>query len=139
MPRVVAHRVDGYTHEIEIEGGHRLVLDEPPEKGGNDRGPTPMRTVASALAACTAITVEMYAANKGWDLGALEAEVTYVDDGKSGAESFEVTLRIPAPLDEEQTRRLLVIAGKCPVHRAIAGETPVDIVDRIELAEPHRG
>jgi putative redox protein len=132
MPRVVARRRDGFTHEVEIEGGHSLILDEPAEKGGNDRGPTPVRTVAAALAACTAITVEMYAANKGWELGAVEVEASYEDDGKSGASSFAVTLRVPETLDDEQRAKLVVIAGKCPVHRLIAGETPVEIVDRIE-------
>jgi putative redox protein len=132
MPRVVARRREGYTHEVEIEGGHTLVLDEPADKGGSDEGPTPVRVLASALAACTAITVEMYAANKGWELGAVEVEVDYESDGKSGAKSFDITLRVPEPLDDEQRARLVVIAGKCPVHRAISSETPVEITDRIE-------
>jgi putative redox protein len=134
MPSVVARRREGYTHDVEIEGGHSLVLDEPTDRGGNDRGPTPIRTLAAALAACTGITVEMYAANKGWELGQLEVEVEYESDGKGGASSFDVTLRIPERLDEEQQRRVLVIAGKCPVHRALAGATPVEISDRIEQA-----
>jgi putative redox protein len=74
----------------------------------------------------------MYAERKGWELGALEVEVEREEDGKGGARSFTVTLRIPEPLDDEQQRRLLVIAGKCPVHRALAAETPVEIADRIE-------
>lgn len=131
MADAVVHRRDGFTHDAEV-AGHRLVFDEPVDKGGADEGPTPTRTVAAALAACTAITVEMYAERKGWDLGAVEVEVGFVPDGKAGAESFDVTLRVPAPLDQEQTRRLLVIAGKCPVHRMLAGETPVAIVDSIE-------
>jgi putative redox protein len=132
MPKAIARRRDGYTHDVEIEGGHELVLDEPPEKGGENRGPTPMRTLAAALAGCTAVTVEMYANHKGWELGAIEVEASYEEDGRSGAKSFEVTLRVPVALDEEQERRLVVIAGKCPVHRALAGATPVEITDRIE-------
>jgi putative redox protein len=131
MPKAIARRREGFTHDVEIEGSHSLVLDEPVDRGGNDKGPTPTRTLAAALAACTAITIEMYAQNKGWDLGAVEVEVDYESDGKGGARSFDVTLHIPASLDEEQERRLLVIAGKCPVHRALAGQTPVEIIDRI--------
>jgi uncharacterized OsmC-like protein len=61
-------------------------------------------------------------------------EVDAESDGKGGVNAFNVTVHIPEPLDEEQQRRLLVIAGKCPVHRALAGETPVSISDRIEVA-----
>lgn len=134
--KAVARRRDGYTHDVEIDGRHTIVIDEPEAAGGNDEGPTPTRTVAAALAACTAITCEMYAARKGWELGAVEAEVdaTYGDNGAM-VEAM-VTLRVPEPLDPEQQRRLLVIAGKCPVHRALVGATPIEISDRIECPDP---
>jgi len=134
--KAVARRRDGYTHDVEIEGGHSIVIDEPGSAGGNDEGPSPTRTVAAALAACTAITCEMYAARKGWELGDVEVEV----DAKSGENGTiagcTVTVSVPEPLDPEQQRRLLVIAGKCPVHRALAGTTPIEISDRIECPTP---
>ena len=132
MATAVARRRGGFTHDVEIEGGHSLVLDEPTDRGGGDAGPSPMRAVSGALAACTAITVEMYAERKGWELGAVEVEVEREDDGRGGARSFTVTLRVAEPLTDEQREKLLVIAGKCPVHRALAGETHVAIADRIE-------
>ncbi len=130
--RVVARRQDGFTHEVEVEGGHTIVIDEPRSAGGNDAGPTPTRTVAAALAACTAITCEMYASRKGWELGEVEVEVNaeYGDNGT--IVECEVILRVREPLDAEQQSRILVIAGKCPVHRALAGQTPIEITDRIE-------
>jgi putative redox protein len=134
MPDATARRREGFTHDVETEGGHELVIDEPRDRGGADEGPSPMRALSAALAACTAITVEMYAERKDWDLGAVEVEVEREDDGRGGARSFTVTLRVPAALDEEQREKLLVIAGKCPVHRALAGETTVTIADRIESA-----
>ena len=82
--KAVARRREGYTHEVEIEGGHTIVIDEPHEAGGNDAGPTPTRAVAAALAACTAITCEMYAARKGWELGEVAVEVEAEYDGKEG-------------------------------------------------------
>jgi putative redox protein len=134
--KAVARRREGFAHDVEIDGGHALIIDEPRDNGGSDKGPSPIRTVTAALAACTAITVEMYADRKGWDLGEVEVEADAESDGKGGAQSFSVTLRVPEPLDAEQQRRLLVIAGKCPVHRALAGETPVAISDRIECPSP---
>ena len=75
MVRATARRRQGYTHDVEIQGGHRLVIDEPEESGGANQGPSPTRTLAGTLAACTAITMEMYADRKGWDVGELEVEV----------------------------------------------------------------
>lgn len=133
--RVVARRRAGFTHEVEIEGGHRMVIDEPEEAGGADEGPSPTRTLGAALAACTAITCEMYAERKGWELGRVEVEVEIdYDEARGSATGFEVVLRVPEELDDEQRERLLVIAGKCPVHRMIAGETPVAVRDRIEVS-----
>jgi putative redox protein len=125
-----ARRREGYLHDVEIEG-HSLVVDEPEVSGGSDRGPSPTRLVAVALASCTAITVEMYAGRKDWELGAVEVEVE-METSEGGERSFDVLLRIPEQLDSEQQERLLVIAGKCPVHRMLAGETDVAISDRIE-------
>ena len=73
----------------------------------------------------------MYAARKGWDLGAVEVEADVAYEGHA-PRSFEVTLRLPAELGDEQRERLLAIAAKCPVHRALGGETPVTITDRVE-------
>jgi putative redox protein len=132
MAKVTARRLEGFTHEVEIEGGHRLVIDEPKEAGGADQGPSPTRTVAAALAACTAITTEMYAQRKGWELGPVEVGVE-MGYGEAGVpQSFVVTLKIPRALSGDQAERLRVIAGKCPVHRALAGDREVTITDRIE-------
>jgi len=133
MVRVTARRRQGYTHDVEIQGGHRLVIDEPEESGGANQGPSPTRTLAGALAACTAITVEMYAGRKGWDLGEVEAVVEMEYGPSSVPRSFVVILRLPKALTSDQVERLKVIAGKCPVHRALSHETEVSIEDRVEL------
>ena len=133
MVRVTARRRQGYTHDVEIQGGHRLVIDEPEESGGANQGPSPTRTLAGALAACTAMTVEMYAGRKGWDLGEVEVEVEMEYGQSSVPRSFMVILRLPKGLTEDQVERLKVIAGKCPVHRALSHETEVSIEDRVEL------
>jgi putative redox protein len=130
--KVVARRRKGYVHEVEIEGGHRVVVDEPAfVEGGTDAGPSPTRLVAAGLAGCTAVTMEMYAARKGWDVGAVEVDVHVEYEGFAPL-SFAVTLRLPAGLSEERRQRLLAVAAKCPVHKLLAGETKVVISDRIE-------
>jgi putative redox protein len=132
MVKVTARRREGFTHDVEIEGGHQLVFDEPTDQGGANLGPSPTRTLGAALAACTAITMEMYADRKDWDLGDVEVEVEMEYEGASLPKSFVVTLRLSRDLSEEQLDRLKVIAGKCPVHRVLHHETEVSIEDRVE-------
>ena len=123
----------GRSLELSVVG-QNLAQDHHREfAGGTDEGPSPTRLVAAALAACTAITVEMYADRKGWDLGELQVEVEMEYDGPAPS-SFEVVLHLPGGLSEEQNQRLLAIAGKCPVHRVLAHETDVTITDRVAPA-----
>jgi putative redox protein len=131
VARAVARRREGYTHEVEIDG-HTVVVDEPEAAGGANLGPSPTRLLAGSLASCTAITIEMYADRKGWDLGAVEVVVD-VEYQASVPNSFLVTIKLPKELSTEQQQRLEVIAGKCPVHRALSSDTEVEIEDRIEL------
>ena len=131
MPiKATARRREGYTHDVEVDG-HTLVVDEPEHAGGADLGPSPTRIAAASLAACTAITAEMYAGRKGWELGQMEVDVEVEHEGPVPT-SFTVTMRVECELDDEQLERLRVIAGKCPIHKALATETPVSIEDRIE-------
>lgn len=129
--KVVARRIEGYAHEIDLEGGHELVVDEPAERGGTDTGPRPTQLLASSLAGCIAITMEMYAERKGWDLGRLEVDVEVSYEGEV-PNHYEVSIKLPDELDEEQRRRLLVIATKCPVHKVLAGEAHVRVREHLE-------
>jgi putative redox protein len=130
--KVVARRREGFVHEVDVEeGAHALLVDEPVSAGGTDAGPAPTRLVAAGLASCIAITMEMYADRKGWDLGAVEVEVDVEYDGYLPT-SFAASIHLPSELDEEQRDRLLTIARKCPVHKLLAGETQVAISYRVE-------
>jgi putative redox protein len=129
--KVVARRRQGFAHDVEIEGGHTIRVDEPAAAGGSDTGPSPTRLLAAGLAGCIAVTMEMYAERKGWDLGPVEVDVDVEYEGYA-PRSFAATLRLPASLNEEQRARLLVIAGKCPVHKVLGSETPVVVSEKIE-------
>ena len=133
MPSAVVRRRKGYEHEIEIRE-HRLISDEPEEKGGTDHGPKATEFLAASLAACTAATMEIYADRKEWELGQVEVAVDFTEGSAEAPPRFETTIRIPAELDDDQRERLLVIAGKCPVHRTLAAQN-VEIDDSLELIE----
>ena len=127
--KVTARRRKGYAHSL-TAGRHTLVADEPESKGGADSGATPVQLLALSLAACAAITIEMYASRKEWDIGEVEVEVDYELDSQGGTNRFELLITLPADLSDEQLERLRVVAGKCPVHRALVGD--VEITDRVE-------
>ncbi len=129
--KVTAQRRKGYAHSLTV-GRHTLIADEPEERGGADTGPTPMQLLALSLASCTAITLEIYAGRKGWDLGRVEIEVAYELGEDHHVTAYEVVLKLPQHLSDDQLERLRAIAGKCPVHRALVGE--VEISDRVEIA-----
>jgi putative redox protein len=129
--RATAVRRRGFTHDLTIRD-HALCADEPPEKGGENNGPTPMELLAGALASCTAVTMEMYAQRKGWDVDGIEVEVDCDLDERSGCDSFDVQIRLSKELSEDQVQRLVRVAGKCPVHRALAAESVVTITDHVE-------
>jgi putative redox protein len=129
--KIVARRIDGFAHEVDLEGGHELIVDEPLVQGGTDTGPRPTQLLGASLAGCTAITIEMYADRKGWDVGAMEVTVEMEYEGPIPS-SFAVSLTLPEELDDEQRRRLVAIAARCPVHRVIAGQTPVTVSERVE-------
>jgi putative redox protein len=126
--KVSARRRDGYAHTL-TAGEHTVTADEPAEAGGTDTGPRPTELLGMSLASCTAITIEMYADRKDWDVGAMEVEVNYQIDPKA-ISRFEVVLKLPATLAEDQVERLRTIAGRCPVHRLLMGEA--EISDRVE-------
>ncbi len=133
MPSAVVRRRKGYEHEIEMRE-HRLIADEPEDKGGGDQGPRPTELLAASLASCTAITIEMYADRKEWDLGQVEVAVDFTEGTRESAAKFKVEIKVPAQLDDRQRERVLVIAGMCPVHRALAADD-VEIDDSLELVE----
>jgi putative redox protein len=133
--KATAKRRQGYAHSL-TAGSHALIADEPHEQGGSDSGPTPGQLLALSLASCTAITLEMYADRKGWDVGDLEVEVDYEFGEGEVPTRYDVILKLPEGLSDEQVERLRVVAGKCPVHRALIGE--VEITDVVERAAAPR-
>jgi putative redox protein len=129
--RAIARQREKLTHDVKA-GSHTLVADEPVESGGQDLGPSPQELLAAALASCTAVTMEMYAQRKGWNVAGMAVDVRYTPAERGCPTRFELVMTMPAHLEEEQIERLTAIAAKCPVHRTLEGEVAFD--ERVELA-----
>src|SRR5918999_5140073 len=120
--RATSRRVNGrLEQDVEVRR-HRLTADEPKDHGGRDSGPSPQELLAASLASCTAITMEMYAQRKGWDVGEIAVNVNYEPAQRGSPTKFKMNIEFPKELPEDQRERLMQIGAKCPVHRTLDGE-----------------
>jgi putative redox protein len=120
--RAISRRVDGRLEQSVEVRGHTVTADEPRDNGGDDSGPSPQELLAASLASCTAITIEMYANRKGWDVGEIAVNVDYEPAQRGSPTRFRMDVELPKELPEDQRERLMQIGAKCPVHRALEGE-----------------
>ncbi len=124
---------NGFLQDIMAGPSHHAWADEPESHGGTDLGMTPYQFLSSGLAACTSMTVRMYARRKGWPLDHVYVDVSHekvhaedcesCDVSSRGAriDRFQRKIRLAGELSNEQRQRLLEIADKCPVHRTLEG------------------
>jgi putative redox protein len=125
---------DGFRQEVQA-GRHHFVVDEPVAVGGTDAGPTPYDLLLASLGTCTAITLRMYAARKGWPLTDVEVRLRHekihardcaeceTKDARVDHIDREIVLK--GDLDDSQRERLLQIANRCPVHQTLGSEIHV--------------
>jgi len=125
---------DGFKTEI-VSAGHPLSADEPVSYGGTGTGPSPYDLLAAALAACTTMTLRMYAEHKNLDLQASTVRVSHrkihakdcvdCEDKHGRIDEFQREIVVEGGLNAEQRQRLLDIADKCPIHRTLHSEVKI--------------
>jgi putative redox protein len=131
MPMTIysVHAVTGqtpYTVSFTDDQGNAWLADEPVEDGGANAGPAPHRLLLSALGACTAITLQMYAARKQWPLRRVGVDLQFNPEG-TPASGNDITrvITLQGDLTDEQRERLLQIANACPIHKVLTGEVRI--------------
>lgn len=125
---------DKFTTSLKL-GNHQLLADEPLNFGGNDFGPTPYDLVSAGLAACTAMTLQMYGRRKKWDVKNVTVHIDHskehavdcehCEEKSSRIDTFRREVQIEGDLSEEQQKRLLEIADRCPVHRTLEAQAQI--------------
>jgi putative redox protein len=129
--RAISRRANEKLKQDVSVRSHHVTADEPPDQGGDDAGPSPQELLAASLASCSAITMEMYAARKGWDVGDVVVDVSYEAAQRGSPTRFAMEVQFPKEFPEDQRERLMQIAAKCPVHRALEGEVMFE--ENVEL------
>lgn len=123
-----------FAQDIRV-GAHRLRSDEPLSVGGEDTGPTPYGLLTAALGACTAMTLRLYAARKGWPLEHVHVRLSHEKAHAKACEECETkdgkldrlqrTVKLEGPLTDAQRAALVALADRCPVHRTLASDVEV--------------
>jgi putative redox protein len=116
---VTTHRGAGPLQQVIEIGPHRLLTDLGPESGGEGSGPEPHDLLAAALAACTTLTINLYARRKGYALD--EVRVTVRHGQQGAAYGLHRTIQYVGNLDDDAKARLSEIANHCPVHKTLSG------------------
>ncbi len=106
--------------------GGGFIADEPEAVGGLGSGPTPYDLLGSALGACTAMTLRLYAERKGWPLASAKVRVLHRSGGLAARDRFAREIVLEGELTPEQRRRLVEIANRCPVHQTL--ERGADVI-----------
>lgn len=117
-----------YKTEIQSETNF-IISDEPESNGGKDLGFAPKELLASSLAACTCITLRMYANRKGWDLTDVKVEVTFETDSVENKFKIMRNIQLFGNLENDQKKRLINIADKCPIHKILTN--PIEITTEL--------
>lgn len=126
---------EGYATQLRA-GNHYFTADEPKHVGGNDFGPNPYDFLSAALASCTSMTIQMYVRRKKWPLRNVETHVTHNKEHAADCENcerntskidvFQREIVLEGNLDEDQQKRVLEIADRCPVHRTLSNKITIE-------------
>jgi putative redox protein len=120
----VSGKGEAAKYRVRIAAGkNEVIADEPVEKGGGDTGMSPYQLLLSSLAACTAITVRMYAERKGWDTGEIAVDVAF--ETEKGDTKITRKLTFAKTLGDAEHERLIAVANACPVHKVLTGKIAV--------------
>lgn len=121
-------------------GGAHFLADEPVAVGGLGTGPTPYQMLAAALAACTTMTLQLYADRKGWPVRVHCTAVGHRrEDGSSPPDVFSRRIKFEGEIQADQRAKLLEIADRCPVHRTLTEGARVRTAEVLPDAAPATG
>lgn len=128
MAKVTAS-IDREHYKTEITAGqNKLVADEPVANGGEYLGFAPAELLAASLAACTSITLRMYADRKEWPLYRVDVDVDFERDEEKNTSTIIRKIKLTGDLNDESKAKLITIADKCPMHKTLSNQITITTV-----------
>jgi putative redox protein len=127
LAKVAVTGASGYTQRMTTTSGHELASDEPEKRGGTNTGAAPFDLMLGSLGACTAITLRMYSERKQWKLGTIDVLLRLIKEGDEPMR-IERKISVGESIDGAQQAKLLEIADKTPVTKALAPGVPIQTV-----------
>jgi putative redox protein len=123
MRTVTSQFGEGSLQQKLSVGDLHFLSDTEVSKGGGGTGPSPHEYLGAALAACTSMTLKMYASRKAMNLenAIVTVDIERIDD----VEKFTRDIQLIGNLNREDKERLIEIANKCPIHKALAGQIQI--------------
>jgi len=123
MRKIESQFGEGPLQQKLSAGDLHFLSDAEVSKGGSGTGPSPHEYLGAALAACTSMTLKMYASRKAMSLenAIVIVDIERVDD----VEKFTRDIQLIGSLSAEEKERLMEIANKCPIHKALAGQIQI--------------
>jgi putative redox protein len=123
MRKVKSQFGEGPLQQKLSTGDLYFLSDAEVSKGGSGTGPSPHEYLGAALAACTSMTLKMYASRKAMSLenAIVIVDIERIDD----VEKFTRDIQLIGNLSAEEKERLIEIANKCPIHKALAGQIQI--------------
>jgi putative redox protein len=126
MVEVTGHIEQTHYKTIISNGKHELIADETETNSGTDLGFEPVEILCGSLAACTCITLRMYAERKKWNLTDVKARVTLIGNSEKNISNIKREIELTGDLSKEQRERLVYVANHCPVHKILSNSIEIE-------------
>jgi putative redox protein len=118
--------VAGEAYQVMVRG-HRVLVDQPVDAGGDDRAPTPTELFVASVATCVAFYAGRYLTRHGFSRDGLGVSVGFemATDKPARVGRIRLTVRVPTDLPDERRPAFAAVIAHCTVHNSLA--TPPDV------------
>jgi len=120
--------IAGESYEVAVRG-HRIMVDQPVEAGGDDFAPTPTELFVASLASCVAFYAGRYLTRHGYSRTGLAVSTSFemAKDRPARVSGIRITVKVPTDVPAERWPALTAVMQHCTVHNTLHDPPPVSI------------
>jgi putative redox protein len=123
--------VAGESYEVSVRG-HRVLVDQPADAGGQDAAPTPTELFVASLATCVAFYAGRYLTRHGYGRDGLTVSAAFdmATDRPARVTGIRLTVQAPADMPAGRRPALRAVVSHCTVHNSLSA-APSVVIDLI--------